>query len=127
MPNFGNFIAKFWQFKKDLIILLPENGNKMKFGEKLKELRLSKQLTQRQIADELGVAPSIYNRFEKNERKVKREFLSKLAVLLDIHEEDLTKYWIADQVYKLLENESNPQYVISMVAEDLTEYGIKNL
>ncbi|MCH5172488.1 MAG: helix-turn-helix transcriptional regulator [Erysipelotrichales bacterium] len=99
----------------------------MKFGEKLKELRLSKQLTQRQIADELGVAPSIYNRFEKNERKVKREFLSKLAVLLDIHEEDLTKYWIADQVYKLLENESNPQYVISMVAEDLTEYGIKNL
>lgn len=72
-------------FGKLLVILLPNFGNiGMRFGDKLKELRLSKKITQRQIAAELSVAPSIYNRFEKNERRVKREMLSKLASVFAI-------------------------------------------
>ncbi len=43
----------------------------MKLGDRLKQLRLAKQLTQRQVAAQLNVAPSIYNRFERNERKGK--------------------------------------------------------
>lgn len=91
----------------------------MRFGDKLKELRLSKKITQRQIAAELSVAPSIYNRFEKNERRVKREMLSKLASVFAISEDELNKFWIADQVYKLLEFEDHPNDVISIVSEDL--------
>lgn len=91
----------------------------MRFGDKLKELRLSKKITQRQIAAELNVAPSIYNRFEKNERRVKREMLSKLASVFAISEDELNKFWIADQVYKLLEFEDHPNDVISIVSEDL--------
>lgn len=107
-------------FGKLLVILLPKFGNiGMRFGDKLKELRLSKKITQRQIAAELSVAPSIYNRFEKNERRVKREMLSKLASVFAISEDELNKFWIADQVYKLLEFEDHPNDVISIVSEDL--------
>ena len=91
----------------------------MRFGDKLKELRLSKKITQRQLATELNVAPSIYNRFEKNERRVKREMLPKLAAAFAISVDELNKFWIADQVYKLLEFEDNQDDVISIVSEDL--------
>ena len=74
----------------------------MKFGDKIKQLRLSKQITQRQIAAELKVAPSIYNRYENNERRVKREMLPKLSSILSVDVEELNALWVADQVFKLL-------------------------
>ena len=90
----------------------------MKLGDRLKLLRLAKQLTQRQVAAQLNVAPSIYNRFERNERKVKKEMLPKLSEILEISIEELNTIWVADQVYKLLEYEQNPNDVISIVSKD---------
>ena len=90
----------------------------MKLGDRLKQLRLPKQLTQRQVAAQLKVAPSIYNRFERNERKVKKEMLPKLSEILGISIEELNTIWVADQVYKLLEYEQNPNDVISIVSKD---------
>lgn len=90
----------------------------MKLGDRLKQLRLAKQLTQRQVAAQLNVAPSIYNRFERNERKVKKEMLPKLSEILGISIEELNTIWVADQVYKLLEYEQNPNDVISIISKD---------
>ena len=90
----------------------------MKLGDRLKQLRLAKQLTQRQVAARLNVAPSIYNRFERNERKVKKEMLPKLSEILGISIEELNTIWVADQVYKLLEYEQNPNNVLSIVSKD---------
>lgn len=90
----------------------------MKLGDRLKQLRLAKLLTQRQVATQLNVAPSIYNRFERNERKVKKEMLPKLSKILDISIEELNTIWVADQVFKLLECEQNPKDVISIVSKD---------
>lgn len=91
----------------------------MRFGDKLKQLRRSKQITQRQIATELKVSPSIYNRFEKNERRIKREMLPLLSSILSIDIEELNSVWVADQIYKLLEKEKNPQKIISIVCNNL--------
>lgn len=91
----------------------------MKLGDKLKQLRLAKQLTQRQVTAELNVAPSIYNRFERNERKIKKEMIPQLSNILDISIEELNTFWVADQVCKLLECEQNPNAVLSIVKEDL--------
>lgn len=90
----------------------------MKLGDRLKQLRLAKQLTQRQVAAQLNVAPSIYNRFERNERKVKKEMLPKLSEILGISIEELNTIWVADQIYKLLEYEQNPNDVISLISKD---------
>ncbi|MBR1517328.1 MAG: helix-turn-helix transcriptional regulator [Bacteroidales bacterium] len=90
----------------------------MKLGDRLKQLRLAKQLTQRQVAAQLNVAPSIYNRFERNERKVKKEMLPKLSEILGISIEELNTIWVADQIYKLLEYEQNPNDVISIISKD---------
>lgn len=98
----------------------------MKFGDKIKELRLSKQITQRQIAAELNVAPSIYNRYENNERRVKREMLPKLSSILSVDVEELNALWVADQVCKLLEGEQKPQDVLSIVCDVFSQKKLSN-
>lgn len=66
----------------------------------------------------MNVAPLIYNRFERNERKVQKEMLPKLSEILGISIEELNTIWVADPVYKLLEYEQNPNDVISIISKD---------
>lgn len=75
-------------------------------GQKLRELRESKGLVQRQIAAELEVDTAYVSKIEGNEKPVSRHHLKKLSILLDISEEELLKHWIADKLYDVIKNEN---------------------
>ncbi|MFA6831435.1 MAG: helix-turn-helix transcriptional regulator [Bacteroidaceae bacterium] len=94
----------------------------MIFNAKLKELREERHFTQRQIASMLNIDVAMYNRFEKGERKMKRDLVIQLANYYKVPEEELLKCWLAGQVYTLLSNEDCAKDVISMVAEDTPLY-----
>lgn len=94
----------------------------MIFTEKLKELREGRQITQRQLASVLDIDAAMYNRFEKGERKMKRELVIRLAHYYGLPESTLLTYWLAGQVYTLLSEEDNAEDVITMVAEDIPVY-----
>lgn len=94
----------------------------MQFGDKLKELRTAKQLTQRQLAAELEIEAPMYNRFEKGERRMKRELVIKLANYYDMPVDELIKYWLADQVYSILSDENMASEALNLVAEGFTDY-----
>lgn len=73
LPKSNTFIV-IWQFYFDFIAIWPYPINKkgvlsMEFGEKLKELRLSKGLGVNQLALKSGVSASQISRFENGERK----------------------------------------------------------
>lgn len=51
----------------------------MKFGEKLKELRLQNNLTQKQLAERLGIAHSIISYYESGNRYPSYDVLVKIA------------------------------------------------
>ena len=74
-------------------------------GEKLKELRESKGLVQRQVAAELEVDTAYISKMEGNEKSVSRSYLKKLAVLLNVSEEKLLTLWLADKIYGLVKDE----------------------
>ena len=95
----------------------------MKFTEKLKRLREANGFTQRQIASMLDIDVAVYNRYEKGERFMKRELIDKVAAIYHISTDELSKYWLAGQIYSLLYKEENAKEVINMVAEDIIEYG----
>ena len=95
----------------------------MQFREKIKELREQHEMTQRQLAASLEIDVALYNRFEKGERKMKREMVEKLASIYSLPSDELIKYWLAGQVYSILMEEELAREVISIVAEDITEYG----
>ena len=95
----------------------------MQFREKIKELREQHEMTQRQLAALLEIDVALYNRFEKGERKMKRDMVEKLASIYSLPSDELIKYWLAGQVYSILMEEELAREVISIVAEDITEYG----
>ena len=74
-------------------------------GQKLRELRESKGLVQRQIAAELEVDTAYVSKIEGNEKPVSRHHLKKLSILLEISEDELLKHWIADKLYDVIKNE----------------------
>ena len=74
-------------------------------GEKLKELRESKGLLQRQLASELEVDTAYISKMESNEKPVNRTHLKKLSVLLGITEDELLMLWLADKVFDLVKDE----------------------
>lgn len=93
------------------------------FADKLKELREGKQLLQRQLASALEIDTPMYSRIERGERKAKREQVILLAKLLGENEKELLQLWLADKVYDVLAEEDCADGVISMVAENICEYG----
>ena len=95
----------------------------MLFADKLKELREKKQLLQRQLASALEIDTPMYSRIERGERKAKREQVILLAKLLDTNEKELLQLWLADKVYDVLAEEDCADVVITMVAENIREYG----
>lgn len=54
-------------------------------GEKLREIRLSKNLSLADVADELHVAAKTLQRYECGERKIKLDILLKLTEIYDIN------------------------------------------
>lgn len=97
----------------------------MIFTDKIKLLRTEHQLTQRQVAADLGIDVAMYNRFEKGERKMKRQLVVALANFYQVPKEELLKSWLAGQVYTLLSKEGYAKDVINMVAEDMSMYNKK--
>ncbi len=50
----------------------------------LKEIRLQKGMTQRQLAEQLGCAPSVYSRYETGDREPSIEMLRQLSRCLGV-------------------------------------------
>lgn len=69
------------------------------FGEKLREVRISQNLTQKQLAEKMGVTPTRLNYWEKDKREPNIEMIRNLASvlkvpvseLLDMNEERLAR------------------------------------
>ena len=62
-----------------ITVLNAEGGIKVPVGERLRELRKSKDLTQAQVADGINCTPAAYNRYETGERQPPIDALTKLA------------------------------------------------
>ncbi len=67
----------------------------MLFPEKLRELRKSSGMRQREIASRLGVDIPMYSRYEHGERRPKREQVVKLARIFKTDPSELVAMWLA--------------------------------
>jgi len=94
----------------------------MQLGERIKELRESQGLLQRQLAASLEIDTPMFSKIERGDRKAKREQVLKLAQLLNTNEEELLTIWLADQVYELVKDEDVASSALR-VAEENFNYG----
>jgi transcriptional regulator with XRE-family HTH domain len=93
----------------------------MQLGEKLKELRESKGLLQRQLAASLEIDTPMFSKIERGERRAKREQVVKLAELLKTDVNELLTVWLADQVYEIVKDEETAVGALK-VAETTVKY-----
>ncbi len=75
------------------------------FGVRLKQLRLEKNLLQRQVASALEIDTPMLSKIERGERKAKKEQVLVLAKLYKVNKEELLTIWLADQVVEVVQNE----------------------
>jgi len=93
----------------------------MNFGERIKELRESQGLLQRQLAASLEIDTPMFSKIERGERRAKREQVLKLAELLQIDVNELLTVWLADQVYEIVKDEETAEGALR-VAESTLKY-----
>lgn len=93
------------------------------FSERIKELRIQKQMPQRQLAAALDIDTATYCKIEKGERKAKREQVERIAQLLSVDKNELVTLWLADKVYDVVGDETNAQDILNVVNENIIRYG----
>lgn len=80
----------------------------------LKEARKASNLVVRSLAQASGIDAALVSKFEKGQRLPTEDNLKALAEVLHISFEELRKVWLAEKVYKLLENEDRAIEVLSL-------------
>lgn len=91
----------------------------MQFGERIKELRESHGLLQRQLAASLEIDTPMFSKIERGERRAKREQVEQLASLLHANLSDLLRIWLADQIIDLVKDEPNASEALKIALKEL--------
>jgi transcriptional regulator with XRE-family HTH domain len=91
------------------------------FGVRLKQLRVEKNLLQRQVASNLEIDTPMLSKIERGERKAKKEQVLVFAKLYKVKKEELLTLWLADQVVEVVQNEDFALKAMQ-VAEDEVKY-----
>ena len=92
---------------------------KNQFGNKLKELRESKGLLQRQIASLLEIDNPMLNKIERGERTAKKEQILKFSEIYKTDKDELLTLWLADQVYELVKDEKVADNALKSVSKKI--------
>ncbi len=94
----------------------------MLFGEKLKSLRKSHMLMQRQVASYIGIDVAVYCKFEKGERLPKKDHLFSLAEVFDEDVNGLKKLWLATKIYGMIKTDSDAEEILSIAGENILNH-----
>ncbi len=94
----------------------------MTIGQKIKELRESKGILQRELASKLKVGDGFLSKIERNQKVLKREHLVSISKIFDFPYTELEILWLANKVYDLIKDEDQAIQVLK-VAEQEFKYG----
>jgi transcriptional regulator with XRE-family HTH domain len=94
----------------------------MNFCDRIKQLRESQNLLQRQLAANLEIDTPMFSKIERGERRAKREQVLLLAKLLNSDAQELLTLWLAEQVYDLVKDEDVASNALKVAEEDLSKF-----
>jgi transcriptional regulator with XRE-family HTH domain len=89
------------------------------FGNRIKELRESKQLLQRQVASLMEIDTPMLSKIERGERKAKKEQVKQFADIYKVKSEELLTLWLADQVYEMVKDEKVADNALKSVSKNI--------
>lgn len=93
----------------------------MRVFEIIRKRREQMHLTQRIMADTLGVDIPMYSRYERGVRPIREELLPMFSNILNIEYNYLRNLWLADKVYTVVNDETNANEILAIVSSNLAE------
>lgn len=91
------------------------------FGDRLKELRLNKNMPQRKVAAFLDIDTSVLSKFEKNIRQPSREIILKIAELFEVDGQQLITEALTDKIaFQIIKENVNTNLL--KIAEKKVEF-----
>jgi len=93
---------------------------RISFTETIRLRRESLGLTQKELAEAIGVDTPMYSRIERGARPIKEECITVVASILKLDAQMLRKRWIADKVISVVDNEENAADILTFAAKSLT-------
>jgi len=101
--------------------LSNNNMDKKSFGEKIRELRDTNNLSLKDVSEILEIDISTLSKIEKNKRSANKDMIVKLSKIFKINEKDLMISFLSDKVaYNLINEEYAEETLI--VAEEKVKY-----
>jgi len=97
----------------------------MFFGERIRELRESQGLLQRQLAANLEIDTPMFSKIDRGERKAKREQVLKIAKILKASEQELLALWLADQIKEIVTDEDQALQALKIAQKDINQANTK--
>lgn len=91
------------------------------FGDKLRELRLSRGLLLRTVASQLDIDPAILSKIEHGKRKAKRVLVENMEAFYNQDQGKLISLWISDRIVNEIQQEPDPGEILK-VAEEAISY-----
>lgn len=89
------------------------------FGSRIRELRVSQNIRQRQIAALLETDTAVISKLENGKKQPKREQVVKLANLFQVNQEELLSQWLADKVYDVVKDEDMADKALKTVSQNI--------
>lgn len=91
----------------------------MTLGEKIRKIRILRDLKQETIAEKLGITPQAYSKLEREDTKMDKERLNQIASILGVTVEGLEKF---DDKHLLInlndcENSQGSYFIINNYSE----------
>jgi|TARA_R110002033_G_scaffold159194_1_gene195488 transcriptional regulator with XRE-family HTH domain len=93
----------------------------VKLGNRIKELRESQGLLQRQLSAQLEIDTPMFSKIERGERRAKREQVLKIAEILKVNADELLALWLTDQVLDVITDEEQALQALKMATNDIKE------
>ena len=91
----------------------------MKLANRIKELRESQGLLQRQLSAQLEIDTPMFSKIERGERRAKREQVLKIVELLKADEQELLALWFADQILEITTDEEQALQALKMAEKEI--------
>lgn len=94
------------------------------FGVRVRQLRKTNRLLQRQVAVQVGIDIPMLSKIERGERKAKKGQIFDFARILNASRDELVTLWLADQVVEIVQNDDLALNAIK-VAEEEVKFSLK--
>jgi len=98
----------------------------MTLGQKIKELRESSGMFQRQLAAILEIGDGYLSKVESDQKAIKREHLKTISQTFNFSFEELEALWIATKIYDIVKNEKEGLNALKVAEKQIKYKSLKN-